>query len=53
MMMSTDCLFTVMAYKISEKSSAIQVTQEMSSVCYAGCIVSAADADGVSEEFRC
>ena len=41
-MMSTDCLFTVMVYKISEKSSAIQAPQEMSPVSNEGCVVSAA-----------
>ena len=40
--MSTDCLFTVMVYKISGKSSASPVLQEMFPVCNVGCVVSAA-----------
>ena len=41
-MISTDYLFSVMVYKISKKSSAIPVLQEMSPVCNKGCEISAA-----------
>ena len=45
-------MFTITMYKSSEKSSAVQVSQEMPPACNEGCVVSA-DVDGVLEEFRC
>ena len=39
---NTDCLFTVMVYKISEKFIVIQVPQQMPSVGDEGCVVSTA-----------
>ena len=46
-------MFTTMMYKSSEKSSVVQVPQEMPPACNEGCVVSAAGCRCVLEEFRC